>query len=133
MALALLVLVLAPLAPIRAATAQEQVEGNRYANPRYGIEITKPSGWSVLNADDPRVFAMRAIIRAKPWVFSRDAASPGIREVLAEGGRATTVIDGWICVLAPDADPDPLIEVVDVPMTLAGLSRFNVEIGRAHV
>ena len=30
-------------------------------------------------------------------------------------------------VLAPDADADPLVELVDVPMTLAGLSRFNVE------
>ena len=27
----------------------------------------------------------------------------------------------------PTADPDPLVELVDVPMTLAGLSRFNVE------
>ena len=27
----------------------------------------------------------------------------------------------------PGADPDPLVELVDVPMTLAGLSRFNVE------
>jgi cyanophycin synthetase len=30
-------------------------------------------------------------------------------------------------VLLPDADPDPLVELVDVPMTLAGLSRFNIE------
>ena len=30
-------------------------------------------------------------------------------------------------MLRPDADPDPLVELVDVPMTLAGLSRFNVE------
>ena len=37
------------------------------------------------------------------------------------------MIDGWITVLAPGADPDPLVELVDVPMTLAGLSRFNVE------
>ena len=47
--------------------------------------------------------------------------------MLNDGGRATTVIDGWIAVLAPGADPDPLVELVDVPMTLAGLSRFNVE------
>ena len=37
------------------------------------------------------------------------------------------MIDGWVSVLMPDADPDPLVRVVDVPMTLAGLSRFNVE------
>ena len=37
------------------------------------------------------------------------------------------MIDGWVSVLHPNADPDPLVELVDVPMTLAGLSRFNVE------
>ncbi|HZJ04524.1 MAG TPA: Mur ligase family protein [Nocardioidaceae bacterium] len=89
--------------------------------------ITKPSGWSVLNADDPRVLAMRTTIRARPWVTSRDPDSPALREVISSGGRATTVIDGWLSVLRPDSDPDPLLEVVDIPMTLAGLSRFNVE------
>ncbi|MGZ4495533.1 MAG: Mur ligase family protein [Nocardioides sp.] len=89
--------------------------------------ITKPSGWVVLNGDDPRVYATRTSVKARPWVFSRDPDSPQIRESLSEGGRATTVIDGWVSVLYPDADPDPLVEVVDVPMTLAGLSRFNVE------
>jgi cyanophycin synthetase len=89
--------------------------------------ITKPSGWSVLNADDPRVLAMRSTTKARPWVFSRDADSPAVREVVGGGGRATTVIDGWLTVLVANADPDPLVEVVDIPMTLAGLSRFNVE------
>jgi cyanophycin synthetase len=89
--------------------------------------ITKPSGWAVLNADDPRVLAMRSTLRAKPWVFSRDPDSPAVREVLSEGGRATTVIDGWLTVLRPNNDPEPIVEVVDIPMTLAGLSRFNVE------
>jgi cyanophycin synthetase len=60
-------------------------------------------------------------------VFSRDPQSPAIRETLDGGGRATTVIDGWVSVLRSGADPDPLVELVDVPMTLAGLSRFNVE------
>ena len=89
--------------------------------------ITRPSGWAVLNGDDPRVFAMRSVIVARPWVFSRDADSPSLREVVGHGGRATTVIDGWICVLSPGADPEPLLPVVDVPMTVAGLSRVNVE------
>jgi cyanophycin synthetase len=89
--------------------------------------ITKASGWAVLNGEDPRVIAMRSVIVARPWVFSRDPDSPSIREVLSSGGRATTLIDGWICVLRPDDDPEPLVPVVDVPMTLAGLSHFNVE------
>ena len=39
--------------------------------------VTKPEGWVVLNGDDPRVWAMRHGIKAKPWAFSLDAASPG--------------------------------------------------------
>lgn len=89
--------------------------------------ITRKDGWAVLNADDPRVLAMRAVIRARPWVFSRDPDSPGIRAVLGAGGRATTVIDGWLATLRPGADPEPLVMLSEVPMTLAGLSRFNVE------
>ena len=89
--------------------------------------ITRKSGWAVLNADDPRVYAMRSVIRAQPWVFSRDVDAPGVRDTLSDGGRATVIIDGWVSVLRPNADPDPLVELVDVPMTLAGLSRFNVE------
>ncbi|MDZ5663508.1 Mur ligase family protein [Nocardioides sp. S-58] len=89
--------------------------------------ITRRDGWAVLNGDDPRVLAMRSVIAAQPWVFSRDPDSPAVREVLGSGGRATTVIDGWVTVLVPGADPDPLVELVDVPMTLAGLSRFNIE------
>ena len=89
--------------------------------------ITRKSGWAVLNADDPRVFAMRQVVRAQPWVFSRDPDSPAVREILNHGGRATSVIDGWVCVLRAHADPLPLVELADVPMTLAGLSRFNVE------
>jgi cyanophycin synthetase len=89
--------------------------------------ITRKDGWAVLNGDDPRVYAMRSVIRAKPWVFSRDPDSPAVRETLGDGGRATTVIDGWVSVLGPNGDPDPLVELAEVPMTLAGLSRFNVE------
>ncbi len=89
-------------------------------------KITKKSGWAVLNGDDPRVYAMRLNTPARPWVFSRDSDSPALREILAHGGRATTIIDGWITVLAGN-QVDPLLKVADVPMTLAGLSRFNVE------
>jgi cyanophycin synthetase len=90
-------------------------------------KITKPDGWCVLNADDPRTFAMRLGTKARIWVFTRDPDSPSGRNVLSERGRVTTLLDGWICVLRPGADPLEVIEVIDVPMTLAGLSKVNVE------
>ncbi|HEU4946454.1 MAG TPA: Mur ligase family protein [Kribbella sp.] len=90
-------------------------------------KITRPRGWCVVNGDDPRTFAMRLGSPAKCWVFSRDPDSPSIRAVLDEGGRATTVLDGFITVLDRTSDAEPLVKVVDVPMTLCGLSHYNVE------
>jgi cyanophycin synthetase len=90
-------------------------------------KITRPRGWCVVNGDDPRTFAMRLDSPAKCWVFSRDPDSPSIRTVLDEGGRATTVLDGFITVLDQSSDAEPLLKVVDVPMTLSGLSHYNVE------
>jgi cyanophycin synthetase len=90
-------------------------------------KITRPRGWCVVNGDDPRTFQMRLDSPGRAWVFSRDPDSPSIRTVLGEGGRASTVIDGWITVLDDGTDPLPLVKVIEVPMTLAGLSHYNVE------
>ncbi len=90
-------------------------------------KITKSSGWCVLNADDPRTFAMRSGTKGGVWVFTADPHSPSGRAVLDDGGRVTTVLDGWICVLGAGADPQPVVQVTEVPMTLAGLSRANTE------
>jgi cyanophycin synthetase len=95
--------------------------------------VTRPTGAVVLNGDDPRTFAMRLGVAARPVVFSRDPDSPALRTTLGEGGRAVTVLDGEITVLDPGVDPDPLVPVTDVPMTLAGLSRVNVENALAAV
>jgi len=87
--------------------------------------ITRPEGWNVLNADDPRVLAMRRHASGRTWLFSLDPEHPAIREVIASGGRATTVIDGMVTVLA-GSGVRKLVDVVDVPATLAGISSVNV-------
>ncbi len=89
-------------------------------------KITKPTGWVVLNGDDPRVWAMRAGIKARPWVFSLDPDSPALRESFNVGGRAITVLDGDVVVLRANSDPDHLAPIVDVPVTLSGLSEHNI-------
>ena len=88
--------------------------------------ITRPQGWDVLNADDPRVLSMRRHATGRAWLFSLDHAHPAMRETLAEGGRATTVLDGSLTWLDAD-DAHPLVPVVDVPVTLAGISRINLQ------
>ena len=87
--------------------------------------VTQPSGWCVLNGDDPRVWAMRTGTKARPWVFTADPDAPAIREALSADGRAITVIDEAITVITPSGS-EPLVAVPDVPMALGGLSRHNI-------
>jgi cyanophycin synthetase len=91
------------------------------------LRITKPDGWDVLNADDPRVLAMRRVARGRSWLFSLDPNHPAIRSVLNENGRGITVLDGTITVLERGREPYPLVALDRVPVTLAGLSSNNVQ------
>ncbi len=88
--------------------------------------ITRPDGWVVLNADDPRVLAMRRTASARSWLFSLDPRHPAIREALADGGRAITVLDGTIVWMDGPA-VHPLVDLDQVPVTLAGLSRMYTQ------
>jgi cyanophycin synthetase len=88
--------------------------------------ITRTDGWVVLNADDPRVLEMRRHATGRPWVFSLDPEHPAIRVTLANGGRATTVLDGKLTWLEHH-HVHPLVAVIDVPVTLAGVSRINLQ------
>jgi cyanophycin synthetase len=88
--------------------------------------ITRPEGWVVLNADDPRVLAMRRTASAPAWLFSLDPRHPALREALADGGRAITVLDGTIVWMDGPA-VHPLVDLDQVPVTLAGLSRMYTQ------
>lgn len=88
--------------------------------------ISRPDGWVVLNADDPRVLAMRRTATGRPWLFSLDPQNPALREALADRGRAITVLDGTI-VWMEAAAVHFLVALEDVPITLAGLSRMYTQ------
>ncbi len=91
------------------------------------VRVTKPTGWCVLNADDPLVLGMRRFTRARPWFYSPDPANPHLAEALDAGGRAVTVLAGEIAVLSKGSDPIRIIDLADVPLTMAGASRVNVQ------
>ncbi len=89
--------------------------------------ITRPDGWDVLNADDPRVLAMRRGATGRPFLCSLDPNHPAIREALAERGRAMTVLDGRLVALGPGAALHRLVPLEDVPVTLAGIATHHVQ------
>jgi cyanophycin synthetase len=87
-------------------------------------KITRPEGWVILNADDPRVLSMRRGASARTWLCSLDPDHPAVREALAEGGRATVPLDGWITLLERSVSR-ALVPLADVPLTIAGVSSSN--------
>ena len=86
--------------------------------------ITRPDGWDVLNADDPRVLSMRGSRRA-----GRGSArtTRGIGDPRRPGRPrpGDGPLDGWMTVLEGSSSR-PLVELIDVPVTIAGVSRHNV-------
>lgn len=88
--------------------------------------VTRADGWVVLNGDDPRVWAMRAAASGRPWCFALSPDAPALREALDAGGRGITVLDGQLTVLSAGGAQQRLLPVLDVPVTLSGLSEHNV-------
>ena len=67
--------------------------------------VTKPDGWTVLNADDPLVAAIARRVRSQVAMFSLvPGGSAALRRNVATGGRAYVVDDGWVVELAPEGE-----------------------------
>lgn len=90
------------------------------------VRITRREGWAVLNADDPRVWAMRRQTRAGWYAFSLDARSGGVEAALDRGGRAAVLDGGWLILRAAGRRPRRLVEAAALPVAFAGLSRYNI-------
>jgi cyanophycin synthetase len=91
----------------------------------------KPGGHAVLNADDPRVLAMRDHTPGETLLFSLDAASPEVARHVAAGGTAVTVDDDGAgretIVIRAGADRVAVAPADDVPLTLGGAARFQLQ------
>ncbi|HEY7737603.1 MAG TPA: Mur ligase family protein [Candidatus Limnocylindria bacterium] len=90
------------------------------------VRITRRTGWAVLNAEDPRVWAMRRHSRARPYAFSLTPGAPAVAEAIAEGGRAIVLERGGLVFKRPRGRRVRLVAVGDLPVTFAGLSRYNI-------
>lgn len=90
------------------------------------VKVVRAGGWAVLNAEDPLVRQYHDAGPGNPWFFALDADGPG--GALARGLAApvTTVRGGRVVVEGHPDGPLDLGAVLDIPVTIAGLSRENV-------
>jgi cyanophycin synthetase len=85
-----------------------------------------PTGYVVLNADDPLVVAMAKDVVAKIAYFSMHSDNPLVQNHVKEGGLAAIYEDGFIVIVKGDWKI-PVAEAVNVPITLGGRAAFNIQ------
>ncbi|CAA9574594.1 MAG: Cyanophycin synthase(EC [uncultured Thermomicrobiales bacterium] len=90
------------------------------------VRVTRPDGFVVLNAHDPRVLAMRDVARARPFLISRDAADDEVTRHVRDGGWALAVSHGEIHWWH-DGTMEVLTAVSDVPMAFGGRATHMLE------
>jgi cyanophycin synthetase len=88
--------------------------------------VTRPDGWTVLNADDPLVAAVARRVRCRVAYFSM---APERSRLLTRhrhaGGRAYVLRDEWLCEWEGGTERR-LLAVADLPVALGGLARHNI-------
>lgn len=89
------------------------------------VRIARPTGWAVLNAEDPHVRNWHEGGPGRAWFFALDPDGQGAQFAGLLRAPLTTVVAGRIVVLGPQGPLD-VIPVAEVPVTMAGLSQENV-------
>jgi len=90
------------------------------------VRITRRGGWAVLNAEDPRVWAMRLHTHARPYAFSLNPRAPGVREALRARGRAAVLHRDHLVLRRRGHHGVRVASAADLPVAFAGLSRYNM-------
>jgi hypothetical protein len=86
------------------AAAQDRIEGNRYANPRYGLEIEKPVAWHFITAT--------AVMDVTRKVAGLPPLPPGSDPVKAAG---FAVIVSKVPLLGTEVAPQVVVAIHDLP------------------
>lgn len=89
-------------------------------------ETVFPHGYSILNADDDRVYAMRENLDCNVALFSMDENNPRIKKHCTRGGLATVYENGYITLLK-GTWKIRVLAVKDIPLTFEGKAIHNVQ------
>ena len=90
------------------------------------VDVVKPEGTAVLNADDPLTVNMQTYCDGSVLFFSRNEQSPVLVKHREHGGKAAFVRNNTI-ILATGEEEISLISLAQVPLTHGGRVGFQVE------
>lgn len=90
------------------------------------LEVVRPSGAAVINADDPFAPMFSARARADIVYFSAEENNVMVKRHLSVGGRAVFLKDEHI-YLAHGSESRRLLHVHDLPVCFKGMAKHNVE------
>jgi cyanophycin synthetase len=96
------------------------------------VEIVKPTGHAVLNADDPLVLDFKESTKGRTIMFSMDPENPALKENLEKGNMNVTVKDDSI-IIQKGGWTSSIAKVVEVPITYSGKAKFNIQNAMAAV
>ncbi|NJK33604.1 MAG: cyanophycin synthetase [Oscillatoriales cyanobacterium SM2_2_1] len=85
-----------------------------------------PSGYAVLNADDPLVAAMASVVKAQVAYFSLNPSNPIVQEHTQQGGLAAVYENGFLSILKGDWTLR-IEQAIHVPVTLGGKADFMIQ------
>ncbi len=88
-------------------------------------ETVMPSGYVILNADDPLVVEMAARVKAQVAYFSMDCNNEVLQQHAQAGGLAAVYENGYISILKGDWTLR-VEQAVNVPLTLGGKAPFMI-------
>ena len=86
----------------------------------------KPTGYSILNADDDLVYGMRSSLNCNIALFSLDANNPRIIEHCNKGGYAAVVEEGYVTI-CKGTWKIRVDKVINIPLTFSGKAVFNIQ------
>ena len=90
------------------------------------LHTTRPSGWTVLNADDPLVRGQAAGLPAAIIWVTQDPENRPVVAHLATGGTAILADDGWL-VIAEGSRRARVLPFTNIPITFGGRARHMIE------
>jgi len=89
-------------------------------------ETVLPDGYAMLNADDDRVYEMRANVKCKVALFSMDENSERIKKHMRQGGLSAIYENGYITI-AKGEWKIRVTKAVNVPLTIDGKAAFMIQ------